>query len=46
MNSNFTRAELKAQAKEQLRGNVGSYIIVLLAYIGVCLLVNDVIPKS
>lgn len=47
MNSNFTRAEIKAQAREQLKGNVGSYIIVLLAYIGVAMamgIVGGLIP--
>lgn len=47
MNSNFTRAELKAQAKQQLKGNVGSYIIVTLAYVGVALvmgLIGGLIP--
>ena len=31
----LSRAELKQQAKEQLKGNVGSYFLVLLAYLGV-----------
>lgn len=31
----LSRAELKQQAKEQLKGNVGSYFLVFLAYIGV-----------
>lgn len=30
MNSNFTRAEIKAQAKEQLRGKVGMFFLVSL----------------
>jgi len=30
MNSNFTRAEIKAQAKEQLRGKVGMFFLVTL----------------
>ena len=28
MNSNFTRAEIKAQAKEQLRGKVWMFFLV------------------
>ena len=31
----LSRAELKQQAKEQLKGNVGNYFLVFLAYIGV-----------
>lgn len=31
----LSRAELKQQAKEQLKGNVGSYFLVFLAYLGV-----------
>ena len=30
MNSNFTRAEIKAQAKEQLRGKVGMFFLITL----------------
>lgn len=36
----LSRAELKQQAKEQLKGNVGSYFLVLLAYIGVALAIG------
>ena len=31
----LSRAELKQQAKEQLKGNVGSYFLIFLAYVGV-----------
>ena len=37
---NISRAELKAQAKEQLNGKVGSYILVTLAYIGIALAIG------
>ena len=40
MNSNFTRAQIKAQAKEQLKGKVGSYILVTLAYVGIAMVIG------
>ena len=36
----LSRAELKQQAKEQLKGNVGSYFLVLLASVGVALVIS------
>lgn len=38
----LSRAELKQQAKEQLKGNVGSYFLVFLAYVGVSFAVGFV----
>ncbi len=36
----LSRAELKQQAKEQLRGNVGSYFLVFLAYFGIAIAIE------
>ena len=38
----LSRAELKQQAKEQLKGNVGSYFLVLLAYVGIAFAIGFV----
>lgn len=38
----LSRAELKQQAKEQLKGNVGSYFLVLLAYLGIAFAIGFV----